>query len=321
MFKKMKNQLLPDLRDLLNRTAGDFLNQPDPTLLPPAEGRALFEKNNQRWNVNLPDMQYAEEIIIATPSQSKPSQVHTLILQPQFKKSGTIIFVHGGGFCFGSSKSHERCARVLAETSGMTVMLPNYRLAPENPFPAGLNDIITVIESVTDGKVIDLEGPVFVAGDSAGANIALAAMLDAIDHDRVLPQGALLFYGNYAMNFETASYQAFADGPGLTRDRMKRYWHWYSMRDDISNEPLACPLIVSDEKLKKLPPLYLMAAGVDPLLSDTLSLHARLCRLERDDPLHVVDGVTHGFLQYTNELSAAVQALEDAATALETMIN
>lgn len=320
MGSSLKTELLPELRDLLDQVAEDFKGLPDPTLLPSSEGRALSEQNNRRWNVNLPQMQDVRSINIAANPAFGSDETHVLVLEPREKKAGTIIFVHGGGFSFGSSKSHERCARVLAEKSGLTVVLPDYRLAPENPFPAGLQDIIAVMRAMIDGEVDGLQGPVYMAGDSAGANIALAAMLSEANHQRALPDGALLFYGNYAMDFETPSYQTFAEGPGLTRDRMKRYWHWYHPETDISADVLACPLNASLEELSKMPPLYLMAAGIDPLLFDTFRLHDKLKQAGRSDKLHVVEGATHGFLQYTNHLKVSEQALEDAAFALEAMM-
>jgi acetyl esterase len=70
-----------------------------------------------------------------------------------------------------------------------------------------------------------------------------------------------------------------------------------------------------------LPPLYLMAAGVDPLFSDTMALHARLRELHRNDPIHIVAGVTHGFLQNTNELEAAREALRSAGAAARALKN
>ncbi|MFC7066558.1 alpha/beta hydrolase [Brucella rhizosphaerae] len=242
-----------------------------------------------------------------------------LVLEPHNKKPGSILFVHGGGFAFCSPKTHERCARVLAEKTRLTAVLPDYRLAPENPFPAGLHDVIGAMRALIDGKLEGLVGPVYIAGDSAGANLALSAMLHEAENNYALPKGALLFYGNYAMDFDTPSYQAFINGPGLTTDRMKRYWNWYAGGQDIVSHPLACPLQAKDAALEKMPPLYLTAAGIDPLFSDTILLHERLLKIGRKDELAITEGVVHGFLQYTNELTAAEAALEDAATALSRM--
>jgi acetyl esterase len=124
--------------------------------------------------------------------------------------------------------------------------------------------------------------------------------------------GALLFYGTYAGDFRTQSYRDFENGPGLTTAKMQRYWRWYVGDRDVSADPLACPLLARDEALAALPPLHLMAAGVDPLLSDSILLHGRLKGLGRGETLTVVPGVTHGFLQNTLDLAAAREALQAA---------
>jgi len=310
---------LPEVRALLEQIAIEFAGTPDPTTLPSAEGRALAEKNNQRWNVNLPAMQDVHLMHIPANPSTESRETPLLVLKPLNKKPGTILFIHGGGFAFCSPRTHERCARVLAEKTRLTVVLPDYRLAPENPFPAGLHDVIGAIRALIEGQIEGLNGPVYIAGDSAGANLALSAMLHGAENNHTLPKGALLFYGNYAMDFETPSYQAFINGPGLTTDRMKRYWNWYASGQDIASHPLACPLHAKDAALEKMPPLYLTAAGIDPLFSDTILLHERLLKIGRKDELAITEGVVHGFLQYTNELTAAEAALEDAAQALSRM--
>ena len=319
MTNIINQELLPEMRTLLEKITTEFAGTPDPTTLPSAEGRALAEKNNRRWNINLPEMQDVRSIDLAANSSISSQKTQLLVLEPINKKPGTILFIHGGGFAFCSPKTHERCARVLAEKTRLTVVLPDYRLAPENPFPAGLNDVIGTMRALIDGRLEGLDGPVYIAGDSAGANLALSAMLHESENNRMLPKGALLFYGNYAIDFETPSYQAFINGPGLTTDRMKRYWSWYARGQDIASNPLACPLHASDAALKKMPPLYLTAAGIDPLFSDTTLLHRRLSKIGRKDELAIIEGVVHGFLQYTNELTAAEAALEDAAEALSRM--
>lgn len=319
MSRCINHDLQAEMQALLEKITVEFAGLPDPTTLLPAAGRALAEKNNQRWNINLPEMQNVRSMQIGANPSIGSQQTPLLVLEPINKKRGIILFVHGGGFAFCSPKTHERCARVLAEKTSLTVVLPDYRLAPENPFPAGLNDVIGTMRALVDGRLEGLDDPVYIAGDSAGANLALSAMLHEAENSQLLPKGALLFYGNYAMDFETPSYQAFINGPGLTTDRMKRYWNWYASGQNIASNALACPLHASDGTLKKMPPLYLTAAGIDPLLSDTILLHERLSKIGRKDELVITEGVVHGFLQYTNELTAAEAALEDAAKALSRM--
>lgn len=310
------SQLSPEMAALLARVAAETGPLVDPTTLPPAEGRALSEEGNRRWNVDLPAMAAIGEAFVADDADLGTGRVRLKVLVPPGAGTGAIIFVHGGGFAFCSPETHERCARVLALESGLPVLLPEYRLAPEHPYPAGLMDVIATIRRafVASAPFGVVAGPLIVSGDSAGANLALAALLHEAKNGRQPVAGALLFYGTYAGDFRTESYRDFENGPGLTTAKMQRYWHWYVGDRDASADPLACPLLASDEALAALPPLHLMAAGVDPLLSDSIALHERLKHLGREETLTVVPGVTHGFLQNTLDLAAAREALRAAGS-------
>lgn len=314
---ELDGTLSAEMAELMDRVALETGPLPDPTTLPPAVGRAQTAQANLRWSVNLPPMQHESEVWVEADDALASARCRVRILVPHNASNGAVLFVHGGGFAFCSPETHERCARVLAIQTGLPVLLPDYRLAPEHPFPAGLKDVVAVLRAAFDASaaVGVTKGPLLVSGDSAGANLALAAMLHEQAASKTLPDGALLFYGNYAHVFDSPSYRRFADGPGLTLGKMQRYWAWYLADQTVADDPLACPLAASDEQLAGLPPLYLAAAAVDPLLSDTLRLHARLQAIGRNDELSVVSGVTHGFLQNTNELAAAREVLAAAGLA------
>ena len=305
------SRLSPDMAALLARVAAETGPQVDPTTLPPAEGRALSADGNRRWNVDLPEMAQVADVWLDEDAELGSARLRVKVLVPPGHGAGAVIFVHGGGFAFCSPETHERCARVLALECGLPVLLPDYRLAPEHPYPAGLMDVVATVRNAyaVSGSVGVKNGPLILSGDSAGANLALAAMLHEQAEGHQPAAGALLFYGTYAGDFQTESYRDFEDGPGLTTAKMQRYWQWYVGDRDVSADPLACPLLASDEALTALPPLHLMAAGVDPLLSDSIVLHERLRRLGRSETLTVVPGVTHGFLQNTIDLAAAREAL------------
>lgn len=302
---------------LMEKTLAELGQLPDPTTLAPGEGRAQSLFANARCNVDLPPMQRVSEVWIDEDLELGSARCRVKVLVPEGASNGAILFVHGGGFAFCSPETHERCARVLAIESGMPVVLPDYRLAPECPFPSGLKDVVSTLRhlfSATSASGVSF-GPLLVSGDSAGANLAIAAMLHEEEAGCALPDGGLLFYGNYARSFETESYRSFSEGPGLTRGKMQRYWDFYAGDQEIESNPLACPLAATDEQLAAISPLYLMAAEVDPLLSDTLILSERLRALGRSDELRIVPGVMHGFLQNTYELSSAREALAAAGNA------
>jgi len=309
--------LTPELAALLELIAVEDGPPVDPTLLPPVEGRALAARSNARWNVDLPAMSRVGEMFVLADAELGSAKCRVRALVPELAKAGAVLFVHGGGFAFCSPETHERCARLLARECQLPVLMPDYRLSPEHPYPAGLRDVIACLRTIAASPALFgvARGPLLVAGDSAGANLALAAMLHEQRRGRALPQGGLLFYGVYGADHETPSHRRFADGPGLTTAKMRRYWDWYLPDEARRKEPLAAPLHAADAELRSLPPLHLLAAGIDPLLSDTIALSRRLEALGRRDRVTIVPGVIHGFLQMSVSLEAARNAIAEAGAA------
>lgn len=297
---------------ILERLAREDAGLGDPTLLPARQGRELAERTNRRWNSDLPDLSVTEFAITADEGHSIPCR----LLSPD-KADGLILFVHGGGWSFCSMATHERSARLLAQEAGAHVLTFDYRLAPEAAHPAGLMDCMSVWAAIAAGHkhLAACLGPRAFAGDSAGANLALALLLMLQDAPLPAPDAALLFYGVYDANFETASYLVQKDGPGLTRAKMMRYWDWYVAAAADRNSQLVCPHQASDDRLRKLPPMFFNAAAVDPLRSDTENLVRRLRSLGRTDPYTLYPGVVHGFMQMSLELPEARKAAAEAGRA------
>ena len=285
---------------------------PNPLELSAAEARRVFDETTERWNAEMPDVAGVEPVDIG----AKPSVAAEMIV-PHFAEPGCILFLHGGGWAFGNLKSHARFARLLAETTGSRVLAVDYRLAPEHPYPAPLDDSRAAWRWLLGqaGSSPDLDSPLMVAGDSAGANLAVALTLDAAATGIRGPDLILSFYGAFRAGTESASYRRFAEGFGLTRAMMGRFWDWYVPQAEPTRrrDPLVSPLDASDEALRALPPVFLNAAGLDPLLSDTLAFRDRLAKAEVPHELAVHSGVHHGFMQMTLRLAAAREAFAQAA--------
>jgi acetyl esterase len=275
---------------------------PNPEALPIAEARANFERLNQGWNKDLPPMPARDLSVGGVPCR---------LLTPRSDTAGLVLFVHGGGWTFGSPASHDRFARLLARDSGAAVLMPDYRLAPEHPAPAAIDDVLSVIADLR--AVVPNETKLILCGDSAGANIALAAALAR--PARPIAMLSLL-YGCYAPVFDTGSHQRNGDGRfGLTTARMRWYWNnWLGAAAD----PRAAPL---NGDLDGLPPCYLLAAALDPLCDDSLMLADRLTQAGVPFRLDVAPGVVHGFLQMTARLDPAMMAMRMIATAIADAFN
>ena len=293
--------LAPEMRAVLDRMAAEDGPMPDATAMPPAEGRAFSERANQRWNDGTPEM---AELRKVETSSGLTAHVY---LPKGDRGTRAILFVHGGGFAFCSTATHDGAVRRLAEATGAAVVSFDYRLAPEHPYPAGLDDC----QAIWAARHEALSDRVWsVAGDSAGANLAVALMLRLDGQD--LPETGLLFYGVYDADFNSPSYRAVADGPGLTRGKMSRYWDFYAPVDQRAADPFLTPANAPDAMLAKLPPLYLNAAQIDPLCSDSVRFASRLHALGRNDEFEIVAGVIHGFMQMSLELPQSVEAFRRA---------
>lgn len=280
--------------------------QVDATTLPAAEGRALVARRARIWNTDLPPMQRREYVVPSARANAAPCRV--VALTPDSPAPGAILMIPGGGFAFGAPETDEHAGRSLAQAAGMSVVLPDYRKAPEHPFPAGLLDVASVCLTLAKHPetIGCTAGPVLVGGDSAGANLAIATLL----LERQIPAaGLLLYYGMFAPGQQRASHLRFADYPGFTAGKLQRYTEWYLPDPARRSDPLAAPLLASHTALTALPPVHILAAELDPLLSDSLALWRRLLALGHSVRLDVAQGMPHGFLQMSQHLQDAQQAL------------
>jgi acetyl esterase len=279
-----------------------------------AEARALFARNNAYWNrleVPLPEIR---EMSLPGPAGAMRARLY----RPQGGTSAlpVLLYVHGGGWTFGDVDSHDRCMRILAQESGAAVLGFDYRLAPEHPFPAALDDTRAALAWIrAHGARSGLDaGRIAIGGDSAGANIALAALAAERDGGAPALAGATLFYGCYAPLHDTESHRRFGGGDFvLSTSRMR--WYWRNYLGDLPEDTtaLAVPLRAD---LRGLPRLFLNAAGLDPLLDDTILLAGRLAHAGTPYELDLVPGVIHGCMQQTAEEPAAAASLSRAATYL-----
>lgn len=299
----------PEMQAILERIRAvpgvDYRTMPAP------KARQLFEAAARPWNAGAPELPEVRELTI--PKGAGPMRAR--LYRPSTDRSlPVVVFVHGGGWTFGSIDTHDGTMRNLARDSACAVLGIDYRLAPEHPFPAPLDDVLAAVTFVEDGSLEDVDPRrIALAGDSAGANLALAALLARRDAGaRALV--AALFYGCYAPDFSTESHGRLGDGTYLlTTEMMRWYWQNFLEPEGSDGRSLAVPLHAD---LSGLAPLYLNSAGLDPLLDDTTMLCGRLASAGvsfRHD--HVPD-VVHGFLRMTGELEAARRAIRGGAAFL-----
>jgi acetyl esterase len=219
-----------------------------------------------------------------------------------------IISFHGGGWIVGSPLTHADISGPLSDGTGMTVFSVDYRLAPESPAPAPVVDGCRALSAVLQpGAEPAAVTGVFLCGDSAGAAIALAVERHAPEVIRQHILGVCGFYGCFGLR-DTPSIREFGSrADGLDAACIERMW-------TLANDPrLPSPYAI--EALGNAPgaPVYLLAAGRDPLRDDTLALAAAYRTCGRRHHLDLVEGETHGFLHDAGSSAAATDAIGRAS--------
>jgi acetyl esterase len=226
------------------------------------------------------------------------------------------LYLHGGGFVIGNPEMTDGICQALAGRANSLVLSPDYRLAPEAPFPAGLQDCWTALNWAHDHADVigGRRDRIAVAGDSSGGNFAaaLAQMARARGPDLC---HQLLLYPVLDHAFDTPSYRAFERGYFLTAEMMRWYWRQYLPTSDDGKDWHASPL--RQPTLEGLPPATIVTAEYDVLRAEAESYAVRL--IEAGVPTRVTRwaGQIHGFLLQQGVIDDADTALADAADALK----
>ncbi len=209
-----------------------------------------------------------------------------------------ILYIHGAGWVFGNSHTHDRLIRELATEANAAVVFPEYSRSPEAKYPTALEEIYATLEWIANNAAdqnFDSDR-ITVAGDSIGGNMTAAITLLAKDRKGPKIAKQLLFYPVTDANFDTESYHEFAEGYFLTREGMKWFWDQYTTDEHQRNEITASPLRASLDDLKGLPEALVITAQAD-VLRDEGEAYANKLR-EAGVPVTQArfQGVTHDFV-------------------------
>ncbi|MFI5980442.1 alpha/beta hydrolase [Streptomyces sp. NPDC051555] len=227
----------------------------------------------------------------------------------------TVVFCHGGGWVLCDLDTHDSTARHLCRSAGAVVVSVDYRLAPEAPFPAAVHDAHAAL-CWAGGQMAELggaPGALVIAGDSAGGNLAAAALLLARERGGPAVALQVLVYPALDAAQDTASVRRNAEGYFLTAAHLRWFWAQYLGPGGNGADPLASPLRAD---LTGLPPAHVVTAGCDPLC-DEGAAYVRALR-EAGTSAHEDHhpGMFHGFLGLVDFLPAARRALDGVAEAI-----
>lgn len=269
----------------------------------PQEIRKKINKGIIRTHLKTVSLSRVENILIP----GEENKISVRIYYPELRNSGyqnqfrghrIIVYYHGGGFLQGNLDTHDNVCRSLAKKSKSIVFSVDYRLAPENPYPAAIEDAYTsLVWAHQNAKSIGGDpNKIIVAGDSAGGN--LAAVVTHMSRDRNGPKIALqvLMYPAVDLASEkmTESYEKFGHGFFLTEERMRRLRSFYIPNPQNRREPYASPLLAKN--FKNLPPAVIIGAKFDPLRDQGIAYAEKLKKAGVPVHYYIYKDVIHGFV-------------------------
>jgi len=275
-----------------------------PTDLSPWETGRLFYENfiplaGEKETV----FQIEEEIVF-----KEENPIRLRIYRPNDTKNlPAIVYFHGGWFNAGSLDSHDTPLRQLTNLIQATIISVDYRLAPEHPFPAGLNDCEFAVQWIIENAASLHINPdnISIAGDSAGG--ALAATITRKFREKIRMQ--FLIYPVTDNSLKTASWNTFQNGPLLDLEGGIQAWNWYLPTTENQNNPYAIPLLAED--LDALPPTFIAVAEYDPLRDEAIQYAEKLQTKGITVKLNLYNGTTHGFFQMGKFIPEAKVVMQD----------
>ena len=285
---------------------------PPAHLVPIEQARAAHDRESQVMGGPGEEVASVRDITVPGPGGPVPVRV--------FRPEGdgplpVVAYAHGGGWAIGTLDGFTPVCRALANASGAVIASIGYRLAPEHPFPAGLEDVRAAVRWL-GANARELDGDperLAIAGDSAGGNLATVTARRLRDEGGPALRLQALIYPVCDSALNTPSYRECGDGFGLTALSMKRYWELYLDGAD-GRDPDASPLQADD--LSGLPPAFVLTLR-DDVLRDEGEAYARALEAAGVPvTLRRYDGAVHGFFRWLAKAAIARRAVGEVGAAL-----
>lgn len=303
----------PIVKGLLDQMA----QNPAPKLweLPPKEGRGVYLAMNQLLEPQDVPIGRSEDMTAPGPAEPIPVRVYTPMGAGNVVPA--LVYFHGGGFVIGNRDTHDALCRQLANESGFRVVSVDYRLAPEHPFPAAVEDAFAAVQWV-EAKAAELgidPNSIAVGGDSAGGNLAAVVCQLAKAKGSPAISFQLLIYPTTQARADTPSMKSFSQGYLLEKQSMDWFFDCYIPKGTDLSDPRLSPLLAAD--LSGLPRAYVVTAGFDPLKDEGRAYADKLNRagvaaVHADYP-----DMIHGFFNMSGVLPQVKLAIAAAAKAMK----
>lgn len=254
---------------------------------------------------------------ICVPSRNH--QIPVRIYAPsKTAKPPVLVYIHGGGWTLGSIATYDSVARALTNKIPAMVVSVDYRLAPEHPFPAGLEDVHLAVEWVARNaeEIGGDPNRIALAGDSGGATLATVVALKAKQEKIPIVFQALFYPCTNISRTDSASYKQFGENHLLTKKAVESFRAFYLPSSQDWQKPEVSPLLMKDEQLRQMPTALIMTAGCDPLREEGKAYKERLCANGVRVIYREKNDMIHAFLNFFNthpDISKLVEPIIDEA--------
>jgi acetyl esterase len=284
-------ELHPQVAELANAAA----LQPATHAEQLAEMRADYVETAVRLGGALEEVGRVEDLVIGRGDGLEPGLPARAYAPKAIEPVGALVWLHGGGWCIGDLDGFDRVCRSLCNAAAATVVSVDYRLAPEHPWPAAVQDATLAVDWATGHGAAQLgfdPGRLAIGGDSAGGNLAAIAAR----HRPGALRAQLLVYPVLDAAMDSDSFRELADFPLLTAEAVEFCWRTYLGEGPDPAEPDVSPLRADD--LRRLPPAYVAVAGFDVLRDEGVAYAEALEAAGVPVTLRRYDDMPHGFIRW-----------------------
>ncbi len=305
------DDLDPDIRAFAEELSRSYGSYPHLDAMPLPARRDIAEKIRAPWAAGGPKMHSVTDV--------HAGGVRIRLNLPKEGPLPCMLYVHGGGWTMFSIETHDRMMREYAARAGIAVAGIEYSLSPEAKFPTALEEIVAAHDWLrTHGSSYGIDtSRLAIGGDSAGANLAVAANLKMRAEGRQLSDAMLLNYGAFGAE-PTPTYGRYDGGSyTLTVDEMAVFWENYISDPADLDNPLVVPIKAD---LAGLPPAFFTIAECDILADGGRAMAERMEQAGVPAEAHVYRGATHSFLEAVSTAPLASRAFDDAASWLRTQL-
>lgn len=287
---------------------------PDYADMEPVKARALFEKS-------APTLDAKPETLFRVEDRNIPGPAGDILVRIYTPEESAVplpvmVWIHGGGFVIGSVNSYDGVCRAMCKQSGAIVVSVDYRLAPEHPHPAAVDDCFAALQWVA-ANAASFGGDasrLAIAGDSAGGNLAAVCAILARDRGGPALKRQILVYPTTAPDCESESHHLFGVGHLLTRRMILWFFGMHAGGQDHTKDFRYAPLITPD--LSGLAPALVIVAGFDPLRDEGIAYANRLKDAGNPVDLLAFDGMVHGFFSLSGYIDAGKIAIGEVVKSL-----